>query len=368
MNLEGLVCSKLQCRFIFVFLRKLWRVLRLLLSVAPEPLKGNGLPTVPVPVASLPASSQQTLHLAQDEPATRCHPALHLFSGPGWELPGACLGPQEVEYQQRHLQLLAHQLRTQEHWVREDLRLQQQSLEALENQGMPKSIERLRCRRCVVVGNSNSIRGRGFGAVIDSHNVVIRLNNAPVKDHKADVGERTSIRLFFPESAVPNPLDNNNNETLMVLIPFKSLDFTWVMEMLLDTRNKTVEGFWRKPPSEWKWNTSYLRILHPYVTYQATYKLLQLKKKGKQYSTTGIIALNLALHICHEVNIVGFGYPERHDNTTPVHYYDTEHLSQELFMMHNITAEQEWLLKMIERGMISDLMRPSSWSWGPWLG
>ncbi|TFK08303.1 cytidine and dCMP deaminase domain-containing protein 1 [Platysternon megacephalum] len=223
----------------------------------------------------------------------------------------------------------------------------------------------LRCRRCVVVGNSNSIRGRGFGAVIDSHNIVIRLNNAPVKDHKEDVGEKTSIRLFFPESALPNPLDNNDNETLMVLIAFKSLDFTWVKEMLLQTRNKTVEGFWRSPPSEWKWNASHLRILHPYVTYEATYKLLQLKKKGKKYSTTGIIALNLALHICHEVNIIGFGYPDKHDNTTPVHYYDTEHLSQDVFVTHNISAEQAWLLKMMEQGMISDLMRPSSWSWGP---
>ncbi|KAH1179397.1 hypothetical protein KIL84_021980 [Mauremys mutica] len=223
----------------------------------------------------------------------------------------------------------------------------------------------LRCRRCVVVGNSNSIRGRGLGAVIDSHNIVIRLNNAPVKEHKEDVGEKTSIRLFFPESALPNPLDNNNNETLMVLIAFKSLDFTWVKEMLLQTKNKTVEGFWRRPPSEWKWNAFHLRILHPYVTYEATYKLLQLEKTGGKYSTTGIIALNLALHICHEVNIVGFGYPDKGDNTTPVHYYDTEHLSQDVFVTHNISAEQAWLLKMMEQGMISDLLRPSSWSWGP---
>uniref|UniRef100_A0A8C8SQ16 ST3 beta-galactoside alpha-2,3-sialyltransferase 4 n=1 Tax=Pelusios castaneus TaxID=367368 RepID=A0A8C8SQ16_9SAUR len=186
----------------------------------------------------------------------------------------------------------------------------------------------LRCRRCVVVGNSNSMRGRGFGAIIDSHNIIIRLNNAPVKEHKEDVGEKTSIRLFFPESALPNPLDNNDNETLMVLIPFKSLDFTWVKEVLLKTRNKTTEGFWRQPPTEWKGNASHLRILHPYVTYEATYKLLQLEKLDGKYSTTGIIALNLALHICQEVNVIGFGYPDRTDNSTPVHYYGTEHLSK----------------------------------------
>ncbi|CAM4646147.1 unnamed protein product [Lepidochelys olivacea] len=33
MNIEGLMCSKSQGRFTFVFLKKLWKVLRLLLSV-----------------------------------------------------------------------------------------------------------------------------------------------------------------------------------------------------------------------------------------------------------------------------------------------------------------------------------------------
>ncbi|XP_075784880.1 uncharacterized protein LOC142829306 [Pelodiscus sinensis] len=40
------------------------------------------------------------------------------------------------DYQRRHLQLLEHQLRTQDHWVQEDLWLRQQSLEALEEQGL----------------------------------------------------------------------------------------------------------------------------------------------------------------------------------------------------------------------------------------
>ncbi|KAM9117097.1 CMP-N-acetylneuraminate-beta-galactosamide-alpha-2,3-sialyltransferase 4-like [Pangshura tecta] len=375
MNLEGLVCSKSQRRFAFVLLKKLWKVLMLLLSlvlsVQVVQYCGRMMPDVPFEFEPdwKPFLTSKELFWQDDTPARRqLNDLLHLHRLP-FGLNSSVL----------------HAFHT---------------LQLLPQQGMPKSIERaggsghtearqapgdialegeeqgltfilsaplssLRCRRCVVVGNSNSIRGRGLGAVIDSHNIVIRLNNAPVKEHKEDVGEKTSIRLFFPESALPNPLDNNDNETLMVLIAFKSLDFTWVKEMLLQTRNKTVEGFWRRPPSEWKWNASHLRILHPYVTYEATYKLLQLEKAGRKYSTTGIIALNLALHICHEVNVIGFGYPEKGDNTTPVHYYDREHLSQGVFVTHNISAEQAWLLKMMEQGMISDLLRPSSWSWGP---
>ncbi|XP_010217503.1 PREDICTED: CMP-N-acetylneuraminate-beta-galactosamide-alpha-2,3-sialyltransferase 4-like [Tinamus guttatus] len=187
-----------------------------------------------------------------------------------------------------------------------------------------------------------------------------RLNDAPVKKHKKDVGERTSIRLFFPESALPNPLENNDNETLMVFVPFKPADFIWLREVLLKTRNKTKVGFWRQPPGEWNGNVSYLRILNPYVIYEATYKLLKLNIWSMRYATTGIIALNLALHVCQEVNIAGFGYPGNHDNATPIHYYNTGRPLRKQLFQHNITAERKWLLKMIQQGAIADIGKPSS--------
>nr|XP_009666471.1 PREDICTED: CMP-N-acetylneuraminate-beta-galactosamide-alpha-2,3-sialyltransferase 4-like [Struthio camelus australis] len=187
-----------------------------------------------------------------------------------------------------------------------------------------------------------------------------RLNDAPVKEHKKDVGERTSIRLFFPESALSNPLENNDEETLLVFVPFKPLDFLWLREVLLKTRNKTKVGFWRQPPWEWNGNVSQLRILNPYVTYEATYKLLQLNTWSGRYATTGIIALNLALHMCQEVNIAGFGYPDNHDNTTPIHYYNTgRSREKEVLIQHNLTAERNWLLKMIKQGVIADIANPS---------
>ncbi|XP_013038391.3 CMP-N-acetylneuraminate-beta-galactosamide-alpha-2,3-sialyltransferase 4-like isoform X4 [Anser cygnoides] len=233
------------------------------------------------------------------------------------------------------------------------------TLQLLPEQELPGSFGRLWCQRCIVVGNGYSIHGQRFGNLIDSHHVIIRLNDAPVKEYKKDVGERTSIRLFFPESALPNPLENNDNDTLMVFVPFKPLDFLWLREVLLKTRNKTKVGFWRQPPQQWNGNISQLRILNPYVTYEATYKLLQLNASSRRYATTGIIALNLALHICQEVNIAGFGYPGNHDNTTPIHYYNTGRSRKEELIQHNLTAERNWLLKMIEWGVIADLASPA---------
>ncbi|XP_075760371.1 uncharacterized protein LOC142819163 [Pelodiscus sinensis] len=41
----------------------------------------------------------------------------------------------QEEYQRRHLRFMEQQIRIQEHWVQEDLRLRRRSLEALEEQG-----------------------------------------------------------------------------------------------------------------------------------------------------------------------------------------------------------------------------------------
>ncbi|KAM9271273.1 LOW QUALITY PROTEIN: CMP-N-acetylneuraminate-beta-galactosamide-alpha-2,3-sialyltransferase 4-like [Morus bassanus] len=214
----------------------------------------------------------------------------------------------------------------------------------------------LRCQKCIVVGNGYSIHGQCFGKMIGSHHVIIRLNDAPVKEHKKDVGERISIHLFFPESALPNPLENNDNSALMMFVP--PLDFLWLREVLLKTRNKVRCGVWALTAREWN-GKSQLRILNPYVTYEVTYKLLQVNISSRRYATMGTIALNLALHLCREVNIAGFGYSGNHDNATPIHYYNMGCSWKTELFQHNITAERNWLLKMTEWRVTADIASPS---------
>lgn len=48
---------------------------------------------------------------------------------------------------------------------------------------------------CAVVGNGHALKGRGLGAEIDSHDVVIRFNNGLVRGYEGDAGSRTSLRL-----------------------------------------------------------------------------------------------------------------------------------------------------------------------------
>lgn len=63
-----------------------------------------------------------------------------------------------------------------------------------------------------------------------------RLNNAPVAGYEDDVGSKTTMRLFYPESAHFNPKVENNPDTLLVLVAFKAMDFHWIETILSDKK------------------------------------------------------------------------------------------------------------------------------------
>ena len=48
---------------------------------------------------------------------------------------------------------------------------------------------------CAVVSSAGSLRGSNLGSTIDSHDYVIRFNNAPTASYEQDVGVKTSLRI-----------------------------------------------------------------------------------------------------------------------------------------------------------------------------
>ncbi|XP_064861000.1 CMP-N-acetylneuraminate-beta-galactosamide-alpha-2,3-sialyltransferase 1-like isoform X2 [Oncorhynchus nerka] len=80
-----------------------------------------------------------------------------------------------------------------------------------------------RCRTCAVVGNSGNLKGSHYGALIDSSDVIIRMNKARTSGYERDVGSRTTHHIIYPESAID--LDNT---TSLLFFPFKTLDLQWL--------------------------------------------------------------------------------------------------------------------------------------------
>lgn len=221
---------------------------------------------------------------------------------------------------------------------------------------MPANIESLDCRTCVVIGNSFSIKNSSLGEIINKYDVVIRLNNAPVRGFEEDVGNKTTLRLFYPESASPIPEIHNNPDTLLVLVPFKDHDLRW-LKMILYNEKRVLKGFWKLPPQIWLGGTSQIRVLDPYFLRLTASNLLKIPLKPNRqqkpvHPTTGILAVFVALNYCDVVHLAGFGYPEARNQQHPIHYYGQDTLKSMKNSNHDLDQEAQVLKRLEEQGLI----------------
>ncbi|XP_075622597.1 type 2 lactosamine alpha-2,3-sialyltransferase isoform X1 [Balearica regulorum gibbericeps] len=232
------------------------------------------------------------------------------------------------------------------------------ALSRLQNCGLFKEDDSTACRRCVVVGNGGVLRNKTLGEKIDSYDVIIRMNNGPVVGYEEDVGRRTTFRLSYPESIFSDPIHYDPNTTV-VLIVFKPRDLKWLWE-ILGGQKISAKGFWKKPALNMIYKSSQIRILDPSITRKTAYEWLRFptrfpKKEKPKHPTTGLIAITLAFHICHEVHLAGFKY-DFTDRNSSLHYYGNDTMSQ---MMqneyHNINAEQKFLKKLIDKNFVVNL-------------
>ncbi|XP_059495050.1 CMP-N-acetylneuraminate-beta-galactosamide-alpha-2,3-sialyltransferase 4-like isoform X2 [Stegostoma tigrinum] len=221
---------------------------------------------------------------------------------------------------------------------------------------MPKEIDRLNCKRCVIVGNGNTLRNSSLGETINKYDVVIRLNNAPVRGYEKDVGNKTTLRIFYPESTIEDPTVENNLDTLFVLVPFKAADINW-LKAIVYNETRITTGFWKRPAFVKNLDPAKVRILNPYFMYQAATKLLDqpnmIKRRGN-HPTTGFLAITLGLNYCDEVDVAGFGYPLNQKDGR-IHYFDRLSMKQMANSVHNVTHEHLFLKKLKNAGVIKCL-------------
>ncbi|KAM5275256.1 type 2 lactosamine alpha-2,3-sialyltransferase isoform 2-T5 [Hipposideros larvatus] len=185
-----------------------------------------------------------------------------------------------------------------------------------------------------------------------------KMNNGPVLGHEEEVGRRTTFRLFYPESVFSDPKHSDPNTTA-ILTAFKPHDLKWLWELLSGGKINT-NGFWKKPALNLIYKPYQIRILDPFIIRTAAYELLNFpkvfpKNQKPKHPTTGIIAITLAFHICHEVHLAGFKY-NFSDLKSPLHYYGNATMSlMSKNAYHNVTAEQLFLKDIIEKNFVINL-------------
>ncbi|XP_040926122.1 ST3 beta-galactoside alpha-2,3-sialyltransferase 3a isoform X5 [Betta splendens] len=174
-------------------------------------------------------------------------------------------------------------------------------LSVTKNYGLGENLDIISCKTCIIMGNGGILINKSLGQQIDGFDVVVRLNQAPVKGYEKDVGSKTTLRITYPEGAIQK-IDQYEDQSLFVLSAFKAQDFKWLRYMVF--------------------------------------------KQGLNIPTLGTVAITMALHNCDEVAVAGFGY-NLNTPHAPLHYYEKISMSAiKESWTHNIIKENKFLRKL----------------------
>lgn len=195
-----------------------------------------------------------------------------------------------------------------------------------------------RCRTCAVVGNSGNLKGSHYGPLINFHDVVIRMNTGRIKGYEDDVGNKTTHRIMYPESAV-----NLDNTTHLLLFPFKIQDLLWVTKALTTGFRGTS---YMPVKSKIQANKNLVMVINP--AFMKYVHETWLKRKGR-YPSTGFMALVMALHICDEVDVYGYG-ADKDGNWS--HYWEKLYNKKLRTGVHPGNNEYEIILELAKQQKI----------------
>ncbi|RVW86973.1 Beta-1,6-galactosyltransferase GALT29A [Vitis vinifera] len=204
---------------------------------------------------------------------------------------------------------------------------------------------------CAVVGNSGILLRSEYGEMIDSHEAVIRLNNARLDRFEHNVGSKTSISFINSnilhlcarrEGCFCHPYGVNVPMIMYICQPLHFLDYA-----LCNSSHKAPLLI-----TDPRFDMLCARI----VKYYSLKRFVEvLKKPVDEWSSahdgamfhysSGMQAVMLALGICDKVSIFGFG-----KSASAKHHYHTTQKAE--LPLHDYEAEYDFYRDLVERPQI----------------
>ncbi len=160
---------------------------------------------------------------------------------------------------------------------------------------------------CAVVANGVTALNSGYGALIDSHDYVFRMNSAPIDGFEADVGKKVTFDVI--NSGVGRIRDYGQNHFAII----------WgAGGGLIGHMGRQVLG--QMPPDK---EVTRLKVESPatqrIVVYTDAFKeniekvwfRPKTKLNEKEWPGTGFRTIALAVHLCDSLDLFGFGADEK---------------------------------------------------------
>lgn len=238
---------------------------------------------------------------------------------------------------------------------------------------LPNESPRPHFETCAVVGNSGILKRSSYGALIDLHDAVFRLNQAPVAGYESLVGSRTTFRLLnhkwtsvYYEDNVPNTaVPGGTSQLARFLIKQEPANATLVVARSTTKSFETLAttAKRRRPDIQ----TLYLSSR---VVSAARRSLLVYRGGNGENSSrpetaettpsTGFIAMFLAMQCCKRTTVYGFSLEESRYTSemklqgTTYHYFkrwaDSEQLRAHAH--HSFNLEGNLILALNASGQV----------------
>lgn len=202
-------------------------------------------------------------------------------------------------------------------------------------------------KSCAVVGNSGILLKSDYGKTIDSHESVIRLNNARIRGFERNVGARTNISFVNSnilhlcarrEGCFCHPYGMNVPMIMYICQPAHFLDY------LVCNASHTAPLIVTNP----RFDTLCARI----VKYYSLKRFVEVQGKdpaewapfhdGSNFHySSGMQAVMLALGVCEKVSVFGFG-----KSKLARHHYHTNQKAE--LALHDYEAEYDFYRDLME--------------------
>ena len=175
------------------------------------------------------------------------------------------------------------------------------------NKGVPERIaRRVKFKRCAVVGNGGILKSAEFGAAIDAHDVVFRQNQAPTATYELFVGEKTTFRVLNKKWT--QQYSRGDKEYL----PLEKGVYLVASRGIDKIARNLVKAYPNRPDVRMVGLESGVRgavgkLMREFKSKADKCLAKGFKPKGGNTPSSGIISTVLAMSLCDEVNLYGFG-------------------------------------------------------------
>ena len=245
-------------------------------------------------------------------------------------------------------------------------------------------------RRCAVVGNSGLLKANKYGTAIDSHQVVVRINHAPVKDFEAHVGSKTTARvlnlLWSERYALGSDFvhtDLNCGETKYVAdlgrdvcvggynskprLPLENgaklvCSRVSLKEFAKLSHTMNVDRFYRSRAGGTMLITSHVIAAARRLLVGYRVRLCASGRgpfNGGAVPSSGLVAIFIMLNVCSSVDVYGFGSNQRvlshvrDPRKIEYHYFNGFGKRDFGTPVHSWEAEQALMERLAEEGVIN---------------